>query len=79
MKKILVFISEDFADFEITFLMHKLRNIGKYEIVTMSYSKNIVLSESGLKYIPDKNIDEIIYVEEYEGLIRHNKKINWST
>ncbi|MEN8906563.1 MAG: DJ-1/PfpI family protein [Clostridiales bacterium] len=69
MKKILCFISEDFADFEITLLMHKLKNIGKYKIVTVSYTKDIILSESGLKYIPDKSIDEIHNVDGFEGFI----------
>lgn len=37
MGKILCFLSEDFADFEITLACHKIRNVGKRDVLSMGY------------------------------------------
>lgn len=51
MGKILCFLSEDFADFEITLACHKIRNVGKRDVLSMGYSNEGITSESGLFYL----------------------------
>jgi putative intracellular protease/amidase len=69
MSKILCFISDAFADFEITLAFHKIRNVGKKEVITVGYNTDLVLSESGLTYKPDLTLSEAMKLEEVEGLI----------
>lgn len=69
MGKILCFISEDFADFEITLALHKIRNVGEKEVLSIGYSLEPVVSESGLTYTPDLTIKEAIKLGDIEGLI----------
>ncbi len=69
MGKILCFISDEFADFEITLALHKIRNIGKKDVVTTGYNHEVVVSESGLRYKPDFTLSEAIKLDEVEGLI----------
>ena len=54
MAKILCYIYEGMADFEITLLLHRLRNTGKMEIVTISEDKEEITAQSGMHYISDK-------------------------
>lgn len=69
MGKIICFISEDFADFEITLAFHKIKNVGKREIVTMGYNHDSVTSESGLTYKPDLTVSQALELNDIEGLI----------
>ncbi|CAG7619388.1 DJ-1/PfpI family protein [Paenibacillus allorhizosphaerae] len=69
MGKIICFISEDFADFEITLAFHKIRNIGKREVLSMGYNVETVVSESGLYYKPNVTINEAMELSDIEGLI----------
>lgn len=69
MGTVVCFISEDFADFEITLAMHKIRNVGKRKVMTAAYSHNCVISESGLTYKPDLTIQEAILLDDIEALI----------
>ena len=69
MGKIICFISEDFADFEITLAFHKIKNVGKREIVTMGYNHDSVTSESGLTYKPDLTVSQALVLNDIEGLI----------
>jgi putative intracellular protease/amidase len=69
MGKILCFISEEFADFEITLVFHKNRNVGKKDVVTVGYSHDVVVSESGLHYKPAYTLEEVIKSNDIEGLI----------
>ncbi|MEF2965819.1 DJ-1/PfpI family protein [Paenibacillus sp. M1] len=69
MGKILCFISEDFADFEITLALHKIKNVGKKEVLSAGYDCGVVISESGLHYKPDLTLDEAIGLDDIEGLI----------
>ncbi|TVY10782.1 DJ-1/PfpI family protein [Paenibacillus cremeus] len=69
MGKILCFISQDFADFEITLTFHKLKNVGHKEVLSVSYDLNPVISESGLYYQPNATIREAMELEDVEGLI----------
>ena len=68
MEKILVFINEGMADFEITFVTHLLgANAGK-EILAIAYEDKLIRSKSGIIYKPARLIKDIL-AEEVEGLI----------
>jgi len=69
MGKIICFISDQFADFEITLACHKLKNIGGKEIVMAGYDREAVVSESGLTYKPDLTVKEARQLTEVEGLL----------
>lgn len=69
MGKIICFISDEFADFEITLALHKIRNVGKREVLTVAYSDASVVSESGLTYKPDLIFREAMELSDIEGLI----------
>lgn len=69
MGKIVCFISEDFADFEITLALHKIKNVGKREIVSIGYNYESVISESGLYYKPNLTVGEALGLDDIDGLI----------
>ncbi|EJS70787.1 glutamine amidotransferase [Bacillus cereus] len=66
MKKILVFVYQTFAEFEITVATALLKN--KYEIITVGLTKELIISETGLQVEPHIELSEV-HVEEYEGII----------
>lgn len=74
--KILCYLYEGMADFEITLLLHRLRGTGRREIVTISESTEPVLAQSGLIYLPAERIEAISDIEEYEALIIPGGPIN---
>lgn len=68
MSKILVFIYDQMADFEITYATHLLgANAGK-EIITISYENEIIKSKCGLEYKAQRLIKDVLN-EEVEGLL----------
>lgn len=68
MGKILVFIYDEMADFEITFVTHLLgADLGK-EIVTIGYEDKLIRSKSGIVYKPIKLVKDVLK-EDAEGLI----------
>jgi putative intracellular protease/amidase len=69
MSKILCFVSSDMADFEITLVLHKLKNIGGRDIVTAGYTLEPITSESGIRYLPDVTLADAIHIEQIEALI----------
>lgn len=68
MSKVLLFVYDSFAEFEISVLITCLSN--SFELVTCSVKpiNEPVVSAGKLKILPDISIEEID-VEEYEGLI----------
>ncbi|MCZ8522524.1 MULTISPECIES: DJ-1/PfpI family protein [Paenibacillus] len=76
MKKVICFISENFADFEITLVLHKIKNIGKREVVTVGNRIEQVKSESGLIYKPNLSVKEALQLDDIEGLILPGGPIN---
>lgn len=68
MGKIFVFIYDDMADFEITFVMHLLGVNAEKEIVTIGYENKTIRSKSGVYYRPKKLIKDVLK-EDMEGLI----------
>ncbi len=69
MGKILCFISENMADFEITLVLHKLKQIGARDIVAVGDTFGSFTSESGLRYLPDTTLAQAFNLEDVEGLI----------
>ena len=68
MEKVLVFIYEEMADFEITFVTHLLGADAGKEIVTIAYEDKLIKSKSGVIYKPSRLIKDVLE-EEVEGLI----------
>lgn len=72
MSKILVYLYDGMADFEITFLTHILGGDAGKELITMGLTTNIIVSKSGMQYIPHTTLDAVFNTyddNEYEGLI----------
>lgn len=69
MGKVLCFISEDFADFEITLALHRINTTGEKEVLTVGYDENPVTSESGILYKPHISIRQAMELSDVEGLI----------
>ena len=68
MKKILLYIYDGMADYEVTFLIHMLSNDLNKEVITISDDNNLLKSKSGISYKPTVSIDEIS-IDEIEGII----------
>ncbi|ALQ69228.1 DJ-1/PfpI family protein [Bacillus thuringiensis] len=66
MKKIILFVYPTFAEFEITVATALLKK--KYEIITAGLTKELIISETGLKVQPHMELSEV-RVDEYEGII----------
>ncbi|MDF2803251.1 MAG: ThiJ/PfpI domain protein [Anaerocolumna sp.] len=64
------------ADFEITLLLHRLKNQGAKEIVSIASRIEILTAQSGLSYKPDKLISEITDLTNVEALIIPGGPIN---
>ncbi len=69
MKKVLCFVSDDFADFEVTLAFHLLKSAGHREIVTVGYDLNPVVSQAGFTYLPNHTLVEALDLPEVEALI----------
>lgn len=69
MRKILCFIYDSMADFEITLGCHMLGCIEETKIISVAYEKSTVEAMSQLKYSPDMTVREAIKLDDIEGLI----------
>lgn len=76
MNKILCYIYDGMADFEISLLLHRLKNTGKKEIVPVSESLEPFYAQSGLQYIPQMKINDIDSLDAYDALIIPGGPIN---
>lgn len=76
MGTVLCYVYEEMADFEISLLLHKIRNVGKKEIVSIAHTREEVTAQSGLTYKPMKLIDDIVDLSEVEALIIPGGPIN---
>lgn len=76
MSKILCYIYDGMADFEISLLLHRLRNTGKREIVTISENTERITAQSGLQYVSQKRISDIEDIGDYEALIIPGGPVN---
>ncbi len=68
MRKILVFIADRMADFEINLTCHLLSRFN-WEIITVAYEKSIITALSGLQYLPNSTISEISGESGIDGII----------
>ena len=75
MKTIFVYFYPEMADFEVVIALHRLRNAGGFEIVTISESLDKVQSQSGLWYVPDRRIADA-RADDAVGLIIPGGPIN---
>lgn len=73
---ILCYIYEEMADFEISLLLHRLRNAGQRDIVSISERTELLTAQSGLQYMPDKRIADITSLTDVEALIIPGGPIN---
>lgn len=76
MGKILCYIYPEMADFEISLLLHRLKNKGEREIISISEDLSLITAQSGLTFKPDKRIDEITDLSDIEALIIPGGPIN---
>jgi putative intracellular protease/amidase len=67
--KVLCFVSEGMADFEVTLAFHKIKTVGKKEVVSVSYDLETIESESGLLYRADALLTDALSWDDVEGLI----------
>lgn len=73
---ILCYIYEGMADFEITLLLHRLKNTGNKEIISIASTKEYFMAQSGLVFRADKLISEIEDITKVEALIIPGGPIN---
>jgi putative intracellular protease/amidase len=69
MNKVLCFVSEEMADFEITLVLHLLKAIGGREIAAVGYDLSPVVSQSGLTFLPNQTLRQAFDLEGVEALI----------
>lgn len=69
MKKILCFIYDTFADFEITFICSGIGETDEYKVIYIGYEKSAVKSISGLTVIPDQTVSEALELNDIEGIL----------
>ncbi len=72
---ILCYIYPDMADFEVVVALHRLRNAGKRQIITIAETRDEVVSQSGLRYLPDMTIAQAAALDA-EALIIPGGPIN---
>lgn len=75
-KKILCYVYDNMADFEISLALHYLRNIGNYEIVSVAENLQPVTAQSGLSFVPNVKISQLTDLEPFEALIIGGGPIN---
>lgn len=76
LKKVLCYIYDQMADFEVSLLLHRLRNTGKMEIISISETCDSLTAQSGLTYIPQKRIVDVTDMSEVSALIIPGGPIN---
>ncbi|QSX05720.1 DJ-1/PfpI family protein [Sedimentibacter sp. zth1] len=69
MRKILCFIYNNMADFEITLSCDMLGCLEETKIISVAYERGTVGGLSQLKYTPDMTVREAIKLDDIDGLI----------
>jgi putative intracellular protease/amidase len=69
MPKILCFHYEEMAEFEVTFLLHRLRTVGRREIITIGAERELLVSQSGFTVMPQMTVVEALKLDDVEALI----------
>jgi putative intracellular protease/amidase len=69
-KKILVYIYDDMADFEVTLLCHMLGVDSGYEVITISSDMTVKTSKCGIAYLPKMTIGDFTHSKiKVDGII----------
>lgn len=71
MKEILIYVSNEYADWEIGYIGVQIKMTNKYDVKLVSDNKDIIVSMCGLNVIPDYCINEIMNsnIDNYKMLI----------
>ena len=69
MGKILCFVYETMADFEITLACHMLGWNPENEFISIGYEKSLIKGTSKLQYMPEITVKEAINLEDVDALI----------
>jgi len=69
MNKILCFVSQEMADFEVTLAFHILKSKGSREILPVGADCTPVVSQAGFTYLPALTLTQALDLAEVEGLI----------
>jgi putative intracellular protease/amidase len=69
MKKMLCFVSQEMADFEVTLAFHILKAKGGRDIWPVGYDLSPVVSQAGFTYLPALTLAQALDEADVEGLI----------
>ncbi|WP_160680510.1 DJ-1/PfpI family protein [Clostridium sp. C8-1-8] len=69
MSKILCFVYESMADFEITLACHMLGWIPDKRLISIGYEKSPVKASSKLQYMPEITVKEALSLDDLDALI----------
>lgn len=69
MNKVLCFVSDEMADFEVTLALQIIRNTGNREIITVGYELTPVVSQSGFTHLPNRTLSQCFDLPDVEALI----------
>ena len=59
-EKVYVLVFDGLADWEPSFALTEINKSGKYDVVSVGFTKEIVTTMGGLKLVPDIQLDELI-------------------
>jgi putative intracellular protease/amidase len=69
MRKILCFVYESMADFEITLACHMLGWNPDKKFISIGYEKSPVRASSNLQYMPEMTVKEAAFLDDVDALI----------
>ncbi len=71
MKEVLIYLSNEYADWEIGYIGLQVKSSNKYAIKVVSDEKSNIISMCGLNVMPDYSIDEVLNsnMDNYKMLI----------
>lgn len=71
MKEVLIYVSNEYADWEIGYIGLQVKSSNKYTIKVISDEKSNIMSMCGLNIMPDYSIDEVLNsnIDHYKMLI----------
>ncbi len=71
MKEVLIYLSNEYADWEIGYIGLQVKSSNKYAIKVVSDEKSNIISMCGLNVMPDYSIDEVLNsnIDNYKMLI----------
>jgi putative intracellular protease/amidase len=67
--KVLCFVYEGMADFEVTYTLYRLKQSGGREIISIGYDLEPVRGLTGFRHVPDMTVMDAFMLEDVEALI----------